>query len=197
MYEDLPRLHQAVVRGSMQEVLALVMSGLDPNEVDIGGNQAILHAVRCSDSDSSATALVKVLLMGGARADPPPGNSGPSALGIAVIQGLRECTLSLIEGGADPNYVIPDDRKRDGGDRCLHLLTRDTPAAIIRMLLDAKADVHAVNAAGRTSLHLAAMYGNSAVARVLLEGGAHPAPPCFQGATPLHCAAEKGTTAAE
>ncbi|CAM9780633.1 unnamed protein product, partial [Scytosiphon promiscuus] len=192
MFEDLPRLHQAVVRRNVQEAFALLKAGYDPNEVDIGGNPAIIHAVRHFDTDSATTALVRILLAAGARADPLPGRVGVSALGMAVFQGLRECALCLIEGGADPNFVIQGDREKGGGDRCLHLLTEATPAAVVRVLLDAKADVHAVNGTGRTALHLTSASGNSAAVRLLLERGANPSCPSYDGSTPLHCAAEKG-----
>ncbi|CAM9674474.1 unnamed protein product, partial [Hapterophycus canaliculatus] len=170
----------------------LLRGGFDPDELDRRGDPPISYAVR-GPSDSVSAALVQVLLSGGARADPPPGSLGPSALGSAVFLGFPESVRCLIKGGADPNYVIQTTHAGGGGDRCLHVLTDDTPAEIVRMLLDAKADVHAVNARGRTALHLISASGNTAAVRLLLERGANPAPPCLHdGSTPLHCAAERG-----
>jgi TonB family protein len=64
--------------------------------------------------------------------------------------------------------------------------------AVVRVLLDAGADVRLRNKAGETALHLAAQNGHTAVARLLLQAGADFAARDAEGRTPLFRAIEGG-----
>jgi ankyrin repeat protein len=81
-------------------------------------------------------------------------------------------------------------------DAPLHAALRDddaeSPAAVVRALLDAGAWHSPLNVDGKTPLHLAAMRSGCAGAgcvRLLLEAGADPAARDVVGRTPLHLAA--------
>ncbi|CAM9281547.1 unnamed protein product, partial [Ectocarpus sp. 13 AM-2016] len=190
----LPRLHRAARNGYLRELNALLDAGEDPEQPDSAGRTPMVHAAVGSSVPSAM-----LLLRRGARPDPVPSSPDRpfvSALMVAVSSGYEEIARVLIEAGADVNLEMKGPNFSGSsvgeGERCLHLGTH-APPAITRMLLEAGADVEAVNPNGRTPLHLAAAEGNCSAARLLLEAGARPAPPCrYDGSTPLHCAAERG-----
>jgi len=62
-------------------------------------------------------------------------------------------------------------------------------AAVVEILINAKANVHSPNNAGRTALHVAASYGHLEVVALLLEAGARANARDALGETPLHVAA--------
>ncbi len=66
----------------------------------------------------------------------------------------------------------------------------------ILLLLEAGADVNAVQAGGFTPLHQAAAAGKANLVRLLLANGARPDRRCDQGKLPLDYAQERGHTAA-
>ena len=120
--------------------------------------------------------------------------------------------MELIEGGADVTYrtgqgpdplmaaVHPDQRPK------LLALTKslaqqnDWPPprfqtdhlAVVQKLLEAGADLQAVNADGNTALHSACMWGDPGVVRALLNRGADLHAKGFDAFTPLHCAVDHG-----
>jgi len=63
---------------------------------------------------------------------------------------------------------------------------------MVRLLLDAGADLSIRNQWGRTALHVAARRGHEGVARLLLERGADPRAATREGWSPLHVAYRSG-----
>ena len=105
-------------------------------------------------------------------------NSGQSALLYAATVGNLEAVRLLLKNGADPDVRSPD------GDTPILALAawKDIqgeygPLFIqaTRILLDAKADVNAVNKDGNTALIYAAHRNNAKLVKLLLERGADPA----------------------
>jgi hypothetical protein len=82
------------------------------------------------------------------------------------------------------NAVDPKD-----GEPALYIAARSGHAAIVRLLIDAGADLSAADREGNTPLHIAA-YGDTAVVRLLLEAGAHAKARNKAGQTPADCAAD-------
>ena len=66
-------------------------------------------------------------------------------------------------------------------------------ADLIRILLDAKADVNVMDANGATAISVAARRGATSALRELLQAGAEVNRPRASGATPIYVAAQAGT----
>ena len=73
-----------------------------------------------------------------------------------------------------------------GEQSMLHLAASSGNAHHCRVLLDAGADVNAVNSVGRSPLHLATLSGDLASMRLLLERDAAPNSQDAPGHTALH-----------
>jgi TonB family protein len=87
--------------------------------------------------------------------------------------------------------AIVDDADDAGWTALMHAGSAGQDA-VVRVLLDAGADVSRRNKAGETALHLAAQNGRTAVARLLLQAGADFAGRDAEGRTPLFRAIEGG-----
>lgn len=97
--------------------------------------------------------------------------------------GRIDAVTMLLANGADPRRADRD------GNTPLHHAARSTDPAIAAQLLDAGADLHALNGEAQPPLALALASGNWRVARFLLERGAKPESP---GAQPSLLAAAGG-----
>lgn len=97
--------------------------------------------------------------------------------------GRIDAVTMLLANGADPRRADRD------GNTPLHHAARSTDPAIAAQLLDAGAELHALNAEAQPPLALALACGNWRVARFLLERGAKPESP---GAQPSLLAAAGG-----
>ncbi|MFT3808120.1 ankyrin repeat domain-containing protein [Arenimonas sp.] len=84
--------------------------------------------------------------------------------------GRPEAVMTLLANGADP-------RTADGeGNTSLHHAARSTDAAVAALLLDAGAQIDALNNEGYSPLGLACEAANWRLARFLIEHGAKPEP---------------------
>ena len=123
--------------------------------------------------------LAVVLLLGAGPAD-------DAALLDAARRGDVAAVRSALSEGADPNAAEGD------GLTALHISAEQGSAQIVRILIDARANVEAKTRLGEyTPLHLAAEGAHASVVRVLLEAGADAmAITTNTGVTPLHLAAK-------
>nr|XP_033774605.1 NF-kappa-B inhibitor delta-like [Geotrypetes seraphini] len=108
-------------------------------------------------------------------------------LHICAAKGMREFSLAAAERMADLRRL--DVKEHKGKTPLLVAVTARQPA-IVRDLILAGADVHAVDNKGQSALHLAATYGYPEVIQVI---AAFALPvniemKDFEGHTPLHCA---------
>ena len=94
--------------------------------------------------------------------------------------GRPDAVMTLLANGADPRIAAAD------GNTPLHNAARSTDPGVAALLLDATADLEAVNGDGLTPLGIACTAGNWRLARFLLERGARPQ---RDGATPSLVAA--------
>ena len=132
----------------------------------------------------SALALPVLLLGAGPAPDSPVAD--------AAMAGDAARVELLLTEGADVNAPQGD------GMTALHWAARSVNAPLVRLLLDAGADVAATTRIGAyTPLHLASEVGNAAVAGLLLAAGAEQTATTADvgGATPLHLAAAAGDAA--
>ena len=86
----------------------------------------------------------------------------PSLIGVPLRH--RAYLKYLLNWGANPNEPHSD------GKTALHFYQTET--AVMRMLIEFKADVNMQDSSGDTPLHVAARKGRTAVAEMLLQNGA-------------------------
>lgn len=80
------------------------------------------------------------------------------------------------------------DHTNEEVDTALHLAAAEGHDAIVRALLEARAEVEHEDEEGCTALHIAARYGGMEVARALLEAEADVNHAAVDGSTPLSAA---------
>ena len=126
-----------------------------------------------------AALLAFVVTLTGAALPPDPLIDAVKAGDVAAVR-------ALLRGSANPNVAQGD------GLSALHIAAQEGNLDIVKLLLDAKADVAAKTTIGDyTPLHLAAGNGSVAVVSALLDAGADPkAVTSSTGVTPLHLAAK-------
>lgn len=108
-----------------------------------------------------------------------PNETPENKLLIAVASGDAGEVSKILRQNVSPNTQISKkmdfaDPSYDEGSTALHLAARQGCAEVIRTLIDAKANVNAVNAREKTPLMYAAYHNNAEAARVLINAGADP-----------------------
>jgi ankyrin repeat protein len=102
-------------------------------------------------------------------------------LGLAAFFGHEEAVRLLLARGANPNLAARNAMKV----AAIHAATAAGSFGIARLLIEAGADVNAVQQAGFTPLHAAAMTGQVDLAKLLLDRGADPGARTDDGRTAL------------
>ena len=138
-------------------------------------------------------------------------SSDPALIGLAVL--LFVSCVCVASAAQDPNVRLRD-LATSGQTEAIRALLSDSEQfvdstdeagwtalmhaatagheAVVRLLLEAGADVHLRNVAQDTALHLAAQRGRTEAARLILEAGADFAARDADGRTPLFLAIERG-----
>jgi ankyrin repeat protein len=102
-------------------------------------------------------------------------------LGLAAFYGHEEAVRLLLARGASPNLAARNAMKV----AAIHAASAAGSLPIALLLIEAGADVNAVQQAGYTPLHAAAMTGQIDLAKVLLDRGADPNAKADDGRTAL------------
>lgn len=188
-------LHYAAGNGNAAVPGLLIAAGAEVNARDIENATPLLvlartGAVYYSNPDDQAfrnRPLVGALLDAGADVSVVDEDWGRTALHFAVLVGREDTETALwlihrlLESGADPNPAT--------GETPLHLAAELGDGILAAALLEALADVNAVDGRGRTALHIAAESpGRFAVVEALLAAGADVDHRGATGETPLHSA---------
>ncbi len=102
-------------------------------------------------------------------------------LGLAAFFGREEAVRLLLARGASPDLAARNPMKV----AAIHAAAAARSVAITRALVEAGANVNAVQQAGFTPLHAAAMEGSLEIAKILLDHGADRGAKADDGRTAL------------
>ncbi|MEZ0451432.1 ankyrin repeat domain-containing protein [Sphingobacterium thalpophilum] len=113
---------------------------------------------------------------------------GFSPLAMATYFNKTDIVRLLLSKKVNPNIASRNEQQAYP----LHIAAANNHEEIGKMLLEADADVNAVQSTGETALHFAAQHGNIDLIVALLEFGADTRIVNIKGLTPADLAAEKG-----
>ncbi len=122
-----------------------------------------------------------------------------SELFAAVLRADASGVRDAVAAGADPNWgstINGDEPTEDGG--ALHEAAAFGHTNLIPVLIDAGADIEAIDARGFTPIYRATENGDLVTVRALLDAGANPQGTdgwSFIGLEPIHYAAKTGNAA--
>ena len=152
-------LHQAIGRGDLATVQALLARGTDVDERD-NGETALIVAAHTRYRD-----VVQVLLDAGSNVNAEsPG--GGTALMAAASRGNPDIVQSLLAAGADVNM------KGLQGNTALILAAMRGHTSLVQILLDKGADPDMETERGLTALSIATRKNDTEIIRLLREAGA-------------------------
>jgi ankyrin repeat protein len=161
-------LAMAILKGLRAAVGMLLEHGADANGGSAESGRPLTHAI----SNHPLQDFVRLLLSYGAD---PEGSSRHRPLHAAISTRNKAAAHLLLDAGADV-------RVRDEmGRSCLHVLCFGCPTenhpwqtiSIAEVLLNAGADMNAIDTTRRTALMLAVEMGNFDIARLLVDRGAN------------------------
>jgi len=172
--------------GNLPAVKAALERGEDINQQGKHNVDALIMSMKHYEKDI-ATYLVKKGI-GHTVVD----DHGRNALLWAIWRQYVEIAEILIQRGADVNVRNPDDQKTPLIYVSLHPEMKEHHH-LIHMLVDAGADVNAIDRNDHSALFLSSMNGHGDCVEALLEHGAHvDHKQTHNGHTSLHAAAENG-----
>jgi ankyrin repeat protein len=191
-------LYLACVNGNAAVIEKLLKAGADANAVSTEGETALMTAARTGKVDA-----VKVLLAHGADVNAKESWHGETALMWAVSQKHAEVARELLSKGADVNArstVNKWERQQSaeprekwmplGGLTPLEFAAREGCVNCIPVLVEAGADVNAVDPDGISPLLSAIINGHYDAAVLLLEKGTNPNLADRTGRTALYSAVD-------
>jgi ankyrin repeat protein len=172
----------AADEGRTRVVERLVQAGARVNAQDERGTTALYFAAQ-----GNYTGIIEVLLDAGA--DPNLFEELEAPLHIAAFKGAIEAAKILAWRGANLEA-------RFNGRTALHAAASANSTRIVRVLVEAGADVEAVDFDGRNALYHAALKGNVGMLRFLKAAGSWLHTPDSYGQTVLHAASCMNNTRA-
>jgi ankyrin repeat protein len=159
-------LHYAALFGSPATVKLLLDKGAKVGKANRFGNTPLFFAVATSGKPE----IARLLLERGAFAD-DMNNDGGTPLNTAVRLQDREMVTLLLDQG----HAAINGRAGKLSETALHAAAGRGDAAMVRLLLEHKADINATDKSGFTPLLNAAEKGQMAIVEILVEQGADPA----------------------
>ena len=142
-----------------QEVMQLLMRGMDPNTSDRSGTTLLMYA-----AGNGNVELIDFLVRARCNLG-KPNQYGDTAIGLAALRGHIQAVQRLQEAGAP----------LDGRNwNPLHYAAFSGHEDIVRLLVGRKAPLDARAPNRQTALMLAARNGHEGVVHLLVEAGADP-----------------------
>ncbi|XP_038617928.1 ankyrin repeat domain-containing protein 42 isoform X2 [Tachyglossus aculeatus] len=175
------RIHDAVKKGDVERLGAMVGSGAGVNEVDPVHKFTPLHWAAHS---GSLECLHWLLWHGADVAQTAP--RGWTAAHLAAIKGQDACMQALLGGEANP--TARDDRGRTPG----HLAAAHGHSYTLLTVLRTGADPNVPDRSARTPVHYAAFHGRLGCLQLLVRWGAGVDDVDQDGNLPVHLAAMEG-----
>jgi ankyrin repeat protein len=188
--EAIKRLVLAVSDNDLKTVQSLAATGSSLQCRDEHGHSPVSTAAREGHLE-----MLRWLLSHGGNANSLGCNDHP-AIVLATLAGHVEIVSLLLDHLADPNRS-----RASGGETALHAAAIGRHVDIVRLLVEAGAQVNIHTAkhvesdflwnvllTSDTPLHLAACYGPEAMVECLLALGANPRLENYRQETPLACA---------
>ena len=176
-------LHWAIQEGHCDVMQVLIDAGSDIEAKDEKGRSPLHWS--CF---SGKIAVVKMLVKAGAGVRFTD-NNGITCLIIASRFGHTE-TVRYLVGLKDVDVNHAD----TSGFAALHYAVQQNHPDVMQVLIDAGADIEAMEEKGRSPLHVACLSGSLAVVKMLLKAGAGVCVLSNGGSTCLHFAAHHGHT---
>ncbi|MFK7852817.1 MAG: ankyrin repeat domain-containing protein [Granulosicoccus sp.] len=172
-------IHDAVKVGNLDEVVALLDAGADINESDYFVGGPLFIAAGRPDTE-----VVRVLLERGADPDLVGESGDNTPLHQAAIAGINDNIELLIKASANMENL------NARGDSALHLASADGNLSAMKLLMNAGADIDAVNDVNQTTpIQAATLNGQIEAVRYLVTNGAGLDVKDAQGRGLLHNAA--------
>ena len=171
---------------------SLILSAIYGGRTELAARISRMHAADlCEAAALGDEARVAALLEKG---DPPGRRSGDgwTPLHLAAFMGHAAAAKALLARGAPVDAVSSNAMANT--PLCAALAGRGS-ADVVRLLLDARADVNFRAELGVTPLHLAASRGADPLVQLLLERGADASARMDDGTTPAAIAASRGHAA--
>ncbi len=188
-------LFDAIEHGDPDIVRLLVNTGADVNAAaGFGGNTALHEAVAQGSAE-----IVQVLVDAGADIE-AKGFMGRTPLSLAAEEGASEIMKVLLGRAPDSATAASGDGQKAAspsaiGSKALFAAIESDNAAMVRLLVEAGADVNAAEGfGGNTPLHEAVEEGNAEIVQILVDAGADIEAEGFMDQTPLSLAAEEGAS---
>lgn len=172
----------AVVQGKENIVAALLDEKVNVDETNERGCTALIWA-----SALGQEKVVFDLIIAGADASLPDGN-GKTPLMFAARSGNSKIVQELIKSTASVNAAQTGGDNEIGRTPLHHAVTRKNNADILRILIDNRADVNAIDENGKTPLMVASFYGELEAVKLLVEAGADVRQKSNSGKTALDTA---------